>query len=238
MKTIEQIHLPGSDSQLRYTLGNVEIKEKKVLIVGSGSEVIAKEFLQSGAQVVELIVEDYDSLLNSKLVLDKIDAINPKMMEFEITDFNQDTFDIIYAQASISGGQRNKIIKELKRILKNEGLLIVGEIVILEKPVPQFVQDLFDDSDLEPLFVDEIKDYYKQRNFEIRDILDYSKTLKDYYSANLKKLSASVKELTDNEKSYHKKLLNQISHQSKAYLRQGADKFIGFYSIIAIVNKR
>jgi SAM-dependent methyltransferase len=238
MKTIEQIHLPGGDSQLRYTLGNVEIKEKKVLIIGSGSEVIAKEFLQNGANVVELIVEDYDSLLNSKLVLNETEAINPKMMEFEITDFSTDTFDIVYAQASISGSRRNKIIKEIKRILKNEGLLIVGEIVKLERLVPQFVQDMFDDSDLEPLFIDEITNYYKHRNFEIRDIMDYSKTLKDYYSTNLQKLSASVKELTDNEKSYYKKLLNQISHQSKAYLKQGADRFIGFCAIIAIVNKR
>lgn len=238
MKIIEQIHLPGGDSQLRYALGNVEIKEKKVLVIGSGSEVIAKEFLQNGAGVVELIVEDYDSLLNSKLVLDKIEAINPKMMDFEITDFSPDTFDIVYAQASISGSRKNKIIKEIKRILKNEGLLIVGEIVKLEKLVPQFVQDMFDDSDLEPLFVDEITNYYNQRNFEIRDIMDYSNSLKEYYSTNLQKLSASVKELTDKEKSYYKKLLNQISHQSKAFLKQGADKFIGFYTIIAKVNKR
>ena len=97
---------------------------------------------------------------------------------------------------------------------------------------------MFDDSDLDPLFVKEIKDYYKQRNFEVRDMMDYSKTLKDYYSTNLQKLSASLKELSENEKSYYKKLLNQISHQSKAFLKQGADKYIGFYTIIAKVNKR
>ena len=122
--------------------------------------------------------------------------------------------------------------------MKNDGLLFVGEIVRLEKHVPQFVQDMFDDSDLDPLFVKEIKDYYKQRNFEVRDMMDYSKTLKDYYSTNLQKLSASLKELSENEKSYYKKLLNQISHQSKAFLKQGADKYIGFYTIIAKVNKR
>lgn len=238
MKTIEQIHLPGGDSPLRYTLGNVEIKEKRILIVGAGSEVIAKEFLENNASSVELIVEDYDSLLNSKLILDNFDEINPKMMDFEVTDYKNDTFDLVYAQASISGSRRNKIIKELKRILKNEGLFIAGEVIKHEKFVPQFVQDMFADSDLDPLFIDEINNYYSQRGFEVRDIMDYSKTLKEYYSTNLAKLTDSLKELTDNEKSYYKKLLNQISHQSKAYLKQGADRYIGFCAIIAIVNKR
>jgi len=238
MKTTEQIHLPGGDSQLRYALGNVDIHEKRILVIGSGSESISKEFLENGAGSIELIVEDYETLMNAKLLLDNVDEINPKMMDFEITDFGPNSFDIVYAQASISGSRKNKIVKEIKRILKDDGLLVVGEIVKLEKLVPQFVQDMFDDSDLDPLFVEEMKDYYQKRDFEIRDIMDYSKTLKDYYSRNLQKLSASVKELSENEKSYYKKLLNQISHQSKAFLRQGADKFIGFYSIIAIVNKR
>lgn len=238
MKATEQIHLPGGDSQLRYAMGNVEIKGKNILVIGSGSEQIAKEFLTKSAGTVELIVEDYETLMNAKLILEDVDDINPKMMDFEITDFGQDIFDVVYAQASISGGRRHKIIKEIKRILKNEGTLIVGEMVKLEKLVPQFVQDMFDDSDLDPLFVDDIENYYSQRNFVVRDLMDYSKSLKDYYSTNLKKLSSSVKELSEKEMSYYKKLLNQISHQSKAYLRQGADKFIGFYTIIAKVNKR
>jgi SAM-dependent methyltransferase len=160
------------------------------------------------------------------------------MMDFEITDFNPDTFDIVYAQASISGIRRHQILKEIKKLLVDDGLLISGEIVKLEKLVPQFVQDMFDDSDLEPLFIEEIRNYYQQRRFEVYDILDFSNTLRDYYSTNLKKLSESMKELSEKEKSYYKKLLNQISHQSKAYLKQGADKFIGFCTITAKVNKR
>jgi hypothetical protein len=238
MKMTKKIHLPGGDSQLNYTLDNVELKGKKILIFGSGSEIIAKEFLKSGAELVEFIVEDYESLMNSRLILENVDAVNPKMMDFEITDFNPDTFDIVYAQASISGIRRHQILKEIKKLLVDDGLLISGEIVKLEKLVPQFVQDMFDDSDLEPLFIEEIRNYYQQRRFEVYDILDFSNTLRDYYSTNLKKLSESMKELSEKEKSYYKKLLNQISHQSKAYLKQGADKFIGFCTITAKVNKR
>lgn len=238
MKSKKEILLPGGDSQLRYTLGNIEIKGKKALILGSGSENIALEILNKEADSVELIVEDYESLLISQLNLNDIDSITPKLMDFELTDFTIDTFDIVYAQASISNTRRNKIIKEVKRILKNEGVLIVGEIIKLEKDIPQFVSNIFEQSDLEPLFVDELKNYYNSRSFEIQDVVDYTKTLKEYYSSNLDKLKSSVSELTENEKSYYKKLINQISHQSKAYLKQGADKYIGFYTVAAKLNKR
>lgn len=237
MKTKEQIHLPGGNSQLNYALENIDFIEKTILVIGAGSELAAKLFLNNGASKVELIVEDYDSLLNSKILLDQMESINPKMMDFEITDFNENTFDIVYAQASISGSKRNRIIKEIKRVIKNDGILIVGEIIKLEKLVPQFVQDMFSDSDLDPLLTDDIKNYYFQHGWDVQEIIDHSARLNEYYSTNLERLNKSLKELSDNEKSYYKKLINQISHQSKAYLKQGADKYIGFYTVAAKLNK-
>lgn len=238
MKTKEQIHLPGGNSQLNFTLENVDLLGKTILVIGAGSELAVKLFLKNGASKIELIVEDYDSLLNSRLALDQIESINPKMMDFEITDFNENTFDVVYAQASISGSKRNRIIKEIKRIIKKDGILIVGEIVKLEKLVPQFVNDMFSDSDLDPLYTEDIKNYYFQRGWDVQKIINHSDRLNEYYSTNLDMLSKSLKELSDNEKSYYKKLINQISHQSKAYLKQGADRFIGFSILKAIMNDR
>lgn len=238
MKTKEQIHLPGGNSQLNYVLENVDLIDKTILVVGAGSESAAKLFLNNGALMIELIVEDYDSLLNSRLALDQIESINPKMMDFEITDFSENTFDVVYAQASISGSKRNRIIKEIKRIIKKDGILIVGEIVKLEKLVPQFVHDMFSDSDLDPIYTEDIKNYYFQRGWDVQEIIDHSAKLNEFYSTNLEMLNKSLKELSDNEKSYYKKLINQISHQSKAYLKQGADKFIGFSILKAIMNDR
>ena len=40
------------------------------------------------------------------------------MMDFDNTDFNAEEFDLVYAQASISLLNRNKIVKEIKRILE------------------------------------------------------------------------------------------------------------------------
>jgi hypothetical protein len=38
--------------------------------------------------------------------------------------------------------------------------------------------------------------------------------------------------LSNEEKSYHKKMLKRISHESNAYLKLGGNKFIGFISVI------
>lgn len=232
MKKEKHIHLPGSDYQLGFVLGNVKVVEKNILVIGSGSEEIAKTFLQEGADNVELIVQDYESMMNSNLMLADYEKITAKIMEFEFTDYDDNSFDLIYAQASISSERRNKILKEIKRILKPNGILAVGEIVKLKKDVPTFVKEIFDSSDLAPLFIDDIESFYIQRGWRVINKQDYSKSLKEYYSVNLKKLSGSVEELTDKEKSYYKKLINRISHQSKAYLKQGGDEYIGFISVL------
>ncbi len=42
-----------------------------MLIIGAGSEKIAEKMIESGANSVILIVNDYDSLINSRLNLTK-----------------------------------------------------------------------------------------------------------------------------------------------------------------------
>jgi len=149
-------------------------------------------------------------------------------MDFEITDFEDSSFDLIYAQASISSLNRNKIIRELKRILRPGGYLCVGEIVSLKNDIPQFVKDIFDSSDLLPTFIGDFEKYYIDRNFEVIARYDLSKTLQDYYSKSASLLKNAKGNLDDKEKSYYKKLLNKISHESNAYLKLGGDKYIGF----------
>ena len=233
MKNKPKILLPGSDNQLSFVMGTTAIKDKQILVMGSGSEPAVIKFIELGANKVELIIEDYESLLNAGMLLEEHQSVTPKMMDFELTDFEDNSFDIIYAQASISGTRKNKITKEIKRILKPEGILAAGEIIKLEKDIPPFIQDIFDSSDLAPLFIEDIDNYYKERSFEVTQKQDYSKSLKYYYSLTFEKLKDSEKELTEKEKSYYKKLLNQLSHHSQAYLKHGGDKYIGFVVVLA-----
>jgi len=223
-----EIFLPGLDSQYKFLISRTELKDKRILILGSESTFVAKKFTELSGTLVNLIVEDYESLLNSKLKLNDNPNVHAALMDFEFTDFENNSFDVIYAQASISNSRRNKIVKEVKRILKYKGLFCIGEITTNEETVPRFIQNIFDNADIVPLQLSKLGNYYSERNFKVIDNLNLTFTLKDYYAHVLSNLNKETKNLTDQEKSYYKKLLNKIGHEAKVYLNHGGDRFFGF----------
>src|ERR1039457_3978766 len=96
------IFLPGSGFQITKFLEGMAVKGKEILIIGSNSEEIAQIFIENKAGKVIIIVDDNDSLLRSRFLLSSSNVISLIMMEFSNTDFKDSSFDIIYAQASIS----------------------------------------------------------------------------------------------------------------------------------------
>lgn len=232
MNTKNKILLPGLNEQIIFLQSRINIGDSKILIIGSNSGEIAKIFCAKNSSQIELIVEDYESLINTKLILDKTKNVNIKIMSFEHTDFKDGQFDLIYTQASISGSNRKSIVKEIKRILKPDGIFCIGEIVKLENEIPTFVNDIFESSDIVPFEISKLENYYLERNFTLIDSKNLSNTLSEYYSNVSELLKSKMKDLSDNEKSYYKKFLNKIKHESHAYIKLGADRFIGFKSLI------
>lgn len=233
MAVKQNIFLPGSGEQLRMLENEVTIEGLTTAVFGSGSAAIARQIHDDSGNSVELIVEDYESLIQAQLELKNLEKIKARIMSFSATDFGDNSFDLIYAQASISGPSRVKILKEIKRILKPEGYLCVGEIVKLTKETPRFVQDVWKNADLSPIYQDELEDFYKSKDFEIVKSADMSRRLKDFYSMGAEQLKKNIVQMTDQEKSYNKKLINRMSHETNVYLRQGGDRHIGFKVLIA-----
>ncbi|MGB5896522.1 MAG: methyltransferase domain-containing protein [Ignavibacteriaceae bacterium] len=227
------IFLPGSGKQFNHLKAKVSLKDKDILIIGSNCEKIAQLFLNAEANVVTIILDEYDSLLNARYLLKNSEKIAVRLMDFSSTDFNVAVFDIVYAQASISSKMRNKIIKEIKRILKPEGILNAGEIVSLKPSPPKFVNDIWESGNILPLNSDDIKGYYEERKFEVVDTLDLSAHLKEFYLESKTLLSNNIHSLSENEKAYYKKMLKRMSHESNAYLKLGGKDYMGFTSIIA-----
>jgi len=228
----EKFLLPGLDKQINFLRKNLTSEISSALVIGSASEIPAEIISNKFNCKIEVIVEDYESLLNSRLILSSVPNVNVRLMSFEATDFKENSFDLVYAQASVSSLNRNKVVKEIKRILKPDGFFCVGEVVTLKKNVPQFVQDIFDASNLLPLFVDNLEKYYSERKFILIGRIGLTNTLNEYFLLNKDLLSTSKENLTEREKSYYKKLLNKINHESNAYLKLGADKYIGFISLL------
>jgi len=236
MKETQNILLPGGFKQFRILKSKYDFPGKNILIIGSNSEKIAEKMIENEVNSANIIVNDYDSLMNSRLNLGKDSKVNVKMMDFDNTDFDAEQFDLVYAQASISLTNRNKIVKEIKRILKSDGTLCVSEITALTKEYPTFVKNIFDASDILPLLNTGCADYYKERMFSVLYEEDLSSSLTSFYENAANTLDESFAHLTDKEKSYYKKLLNKISHESNAYLKLGADKIIGFKMMILKKN--
>ncbi|MFA3783584.1 class I SAM-dependent methyltransferase [Melioribacteraceae bacterium 4301-Me] len=232
MKKQEQIFLPGINKQLEFLYEKTDKKFESILVIGAASENIATLLSKKYGITVELIVNDYESLLNSKLLIENHPSINLKLMDYENTDYKNSSFELIYAQASISTNNRKKILKEIKRILKENGFFCLGEVVKLKEPVPPFVQNVFNASNLSPLFIDELINYYLQNNFVVIDKLDLTYTLKDYYTSTSNALKRYIKNATDEEKREYKKILNRIGHETSVYLKLGGEKFIGFVSLL------
>lgn len=225
------ILLPGLEKQLSFLRNRLNLNGTKVLIMGPGTSEIVKQMLPD-VNEVEIIVEEYESMLSIKMQLyDKVD-IPVKIMDFERTDYSNNSFDIVFAQASVSDARRNKIVKEVKRLTKQEGYFCVGEIVKFVKDTPNFINDLFEYSNLSPLLNSKLEEYYEFRKWEIIDKVDLSATLKKFYNENLVLLKEYIKKLSPQEKSYYKKILNQISHESNVYLKLRGDKYFGFRSLI------
>lgn len=222
-----KILLPGLDKQLSFLKQNLAVKPTSILVVGSSSEFIALKLAEIYKCNVELIVEEYESLLNAKIIIGETKNVFPKMMNFDTTDFYDNQFDLIYAQASISSN-RSKIIKEFKRILKPDGFLCVGEIVKLSSNTPKFILDVFNSSNLTPLEREKFISYYEEKNFKLISSDDISFTLREYYINTKTELEAIEKNLDNHEKSYYKKLINRINHESNVYLKLGGKKHIGF----------
>ena len=227
------IFLPGSGNQFNHLKAKVSLKGKDILIIGSNSEKIAQMLLNAEANVVTIILDEHDSLLNARYLLKDNEKISVRLMDFTSTDFKDDVFDIVYAQASISNKMRNKIIKEIKRILKPEGILSVGEITSLKSSPPKFVNDIWESGNILPLNSDDIKKYYEEKKFEVVDTLNLSAHLKDFYLESINLLYNNIDSLSENEKAYYKKLLKRMSHESNAYLKLGGKDYMGFTSIIA-----
>lgn len=226
------IYLPGLKKQYEFLISKLELSGLRILVLGSSNAVISKLLFSKSNEKVEIIVEDYESLLVTQLELNATSEISVKLMDFENTDYSENSFDLVYTQGSISDKRRKKTVKEIKRILKPNGYLCVGEIVKLEDKIPIFIKEIYELSDLDPIFHDSVSLYYEERNFEVIDSINLSNTLKEYYSLNLKLLKENIKSLSPSEKSYYKTILNKISHESNVYLKLGGSRFMGFLTLL------
>jgi len=219
--------LPGGNKQIEHLLEQKYPNGKTALFVGPATNSIVKILLNNYPELL-IIYDNYDSLINIRASLKEIQSVKIKLMDYSHTDFKENYFDLIYSQGSISVSERKNILKELKRILTDNGILSIGEIVSLKEPVAGFVKDIWQQSGLDPLPMATINQFYISKGFQIESEKDLSNSLKDYYE----KIRYSFSQAGKDEKEQNKKIFSRMKHESNAYLKLGGDKYIGFKSLI------
>jgi len=221
------IFLPGGNKQLEHLLEQNIPKGVHALIIGPNCESIAIKLLEYFTNQY-IIADDYDRGMQIRMKLKDEEKIKVKMMDYAHTDFENEYFDLIYAQGSISVPDKKGIVKEIKRILTVNGLFCAGEIVSLKEPIPGFVNDIWERSGLEPIASSEIKKYYESKGFNVLSEKDLSTTLRDFYEKTI----STVLKVSKDEKETDKKYFSRMKHESNSYLKLGGDKYIGFKSLI------
>jgi len=221
------ILLPGGSKQLEHLFEQNIPKGEQALIIGPNCESIAARLIDYFTNLF-IVTDNYESVMQIKMKLKDEEKVKVKMMDYAHTDFENEHFDLIYAQGSISVTNKKNIVKEIKRILRSQSLFCAGEIVSLKEPVPGFVNDIWERSDLEPIASSKIKKYYEGKGFEVLSEKDLSDTLKDFYE----KIRNTVAKVSKDEKESDKKYFARMKHESHAYLKLGGDKYIGFKSLI------
>lgn len=227
-----EIFLPGMEGQIDFVKEHINFKGLDVLVVGTFSEPLALEFAELTGKQVQLIVPDFDSLINSNLLLEGKQHVKVRIMDYERTDFDDSSFDLVFAQASISTDNRRKILKEIKRVLKPDGYFCVGEIVTNEIELPVFVRDDFYNSGLYPIYDNDLISFYKGVGFDYVVSEDFPKALKEYYTICKERLSKTKGMLNDQEQSYYKKILKRINHESNMFIKFSADKIVSFRTLL------
>lgn len=206
---------------------HVELKGNHALIIGPNCESTAVSLTDKYSDV-HIITDDYNSVLQYRMKLKAEEKVKIKMMDYAHTDFEDGFFDLVFAQGSISIPERKYILKEVRRIISVASTVCIGEIVSLTEPIPQFVADIWGQTNLEPISASTIKNFYENKGFTVLSEKDHSSTMKDFYEKVMLEFSMTSKE----EKEQNKKYFSRIKHESNAYIKHGGDKYIGFKSLI------
>lgn len=183
--------------------------------------------IRDGTDSVEIAIPSGELLLQSRMNFNH-NGINARFIEFHQLPYDDSSFDLVYAQGSLSTNLRNFISTQVYRVLTPKGYFCLGETVALTQNTPTFINDLWKNAEMSVLTREDLLKYYQERGFVIDTIKNLSGTLTQFYRDSRTALDERVKSMSSEEKKEYKKLLPRLNHEINIYLKQGGSKHIGF----------
>ena len=105
----------------KYNFSRFNLKDKKVLEIGSGRGEFSNNFFNLGVNLYTIDIND-----NSKKYLNKDIVFEKCNLEIEKLPFEDDLFDVVYSKSVLEHLIKpENFFVESKRVLKKDGLLII-----------------------------------------------------------------------------------------------------------------
>lgn len=144
----------------------------KVLDIGVGTGNLAEKYLNRGYDIIG--IDQSREMLN--VAKQKFPNLKVRLGEFLKIPFNNSKFDIIvstYAFHHLNDSEKNLAIKEIIRVLKDDGRIVIGDLMFENDDIKGKVMKEFTDEQIE-----EIEDeYYSDIHKLEKEFKKYNKTL-------------------------------------------------------------
>jgi SAM-dependent methyltransferase len=224
--------LPGGASPIKFFLKETLCSQKSLLLLGNGFAQIVPFVEDKGFSSISAASDDNTEIFEYKANTPKERQIHSLFVDYESLDYKKANFDFVFCQATLSKAGRAKMLKEIKRVLKPEGVLITSEIVCIKKPAPIFMNDIWIKSGQDPLFLDEFESFYTSRGFNLLGSADFSDDLDDFYIKYYKLLESNLKAMSAEKRIQFRKDFVQEKHEITTFVKGGALKLINFKTLI------
>ena len=219
---------PGSDKSTLKAISYIDFnKDSKLNIldvgcgVGAATLLLANYFKNSTIEAIDL----FDHYLK---VLEEIDndRVYTSQMDMNDLDYPNEEFDIVFSEASAYIMGFNKALKEWKRVIKDNGYLIISEPSWIKKPSKEsknFWKTHYEEIDTIDNKIAQISENYKFIDYFILPKSDF----KSYYL----NLENNLKDIEDND--FKKDLKKEI----KVYKNNSDDYSYVYYIMKKIAHQ-
>lgn len=100
--------------------------DQKILDIGTGTGLLARHLAENGCAVSGIDISDNQITAAKKLASSNNLKIDFKVSNVDKMPFPDNSFDCVVSSNSWQYFNTNKVIKEIKRVLKNDGLFIIS----------------------------------------------------------------------------------------------------------------
>jgi SAM-dependent methyltransferase len=224
--------LPGGASPITFFLKKIPHEGKSILLLGNGFSQLIPFVMHEGFSSIQSASDDNTEVFEYKANTSKNQQFPALVVDYESLDHNTGEFDFVFCQTTLTKPIKTKLIKEIKRILKPDGILITSEIICVKKPAPIFLNDIWIKSGQDPHYGEEFEAFYTTRGFNLIESAEFPNDLDEFYIKSYKILETNLKSMSAEKRVQFRKDFVQEKHEITSMVKGGALKFLNFKTLI------